>query len=95
MNLLESRSGVYGQWSFFHLFKSVAPDENEQRIRIRFMERHTMLPVKGVYFLLLVYYLYFSSWPELDNVRWTLFQTIQFIRALLMTLSCAWILKME
>jgi len=26
---------------------------------------------------LLVYYLYFSSWPELDNVRWTLFQTIQ------------------
>tara|TARA_B100001142_G_scaffold247743_1_gene247530 strand:- start:1110 stop:2354 length:1245 start_codon:yes stop_codon:yes gene_type:complete len=36
-----------------------------------------MLPVKAVYFLLLVYYLYFSSWPELDNVRWTLFQTIQ------------------
>jgi signal transduction histidine kinase len=59
------------------LFRSVAPDENEQRVRIRFMERHTMLPVKAVYFLLLVYYLYFSSWPELDNVRWTLFQTIQ------------------
>ena len=77
MNLFESRSGGYGQLSFFQLFRSVAPDENEQRVRIRFMERHTMLPVKAVYFLLLVYYLYFSSWPELDNVRWTLFQTIQ------------------
>ena len=77
MDSSESRSGGYGQLSFFHLFRSVAPDENEQRVRIRFMERHTMLPVKAVYFLLLVYYLYFSSWPELDNVRWTLFQTIQ------------------
>ena len=77
MNSFESRSGGYGQLSFFQLFRSVAPDENEQRVRIRFMERHTMLPVKAVYFLLLVYYLYFSSWPELDNVRWTLFQTIQ------------------
>ena len=77
MDSYESRSGGYGQLSFFHLFRSVAPDENEQRVRIRFMERHTMLPVKAVYFLLLVYYLYFSSWPELDNVRWTLFQTIQ------------------
>ena len=77
MESFESRSGGYGQLLFFHLFRSVAPDENEQRVRIRFMERHTMLPVKAVYFLLLVYYLYFSSWPELDNVRWTLFQTIQ------------------
>ena len=77
MDSFESRSGGYGQLSLFHLFRSVAPDENEQRVRIRFMERHTMLPVKAVYFLLLVYYLYFSSWPELDNVRWTLFQTIQ------------------
>ena len=77
MDSFESRTGGYGQLSFFHLFRSVAPDENEQRVRIRFMERHTMLPVKAVYFLLLVYYLYFSSWPELDNVRWTLFQTIQ------------------
>ena len=77
MDSIESKSGGHGQLSFFHLFRSVAPDENEQRVRIRFMERHTMLPVKAVYFLLLVYYLYFSSWPELDNVRWTLFQTIQ------------------
>ena len=63
MDSFESRSGGYGQLSFFHLFRSVAPDDNEQRVRIRFMERHTMLPVKAVYFQLLVYYLYFSSWP--------------------------------
>ena len=77
MTSSESRIGVQNWWSFLQLFRSVAPDENEQRIRIRFMERNTMLLVKAVYFILLVYYLYFSSWPELDGVRWTLFQTIQ------------------
>ena len=77
MTSSESRIGVQNWWSFLQLFRSVAPDENEQRVRIRFMERNTMLPVKAVYFILLVYYLYFSSWPELDGVRWTLFQTIQ------------------
>ena len=77
MTSSESRIGIQNWWSFLQLFRSVAPDENEQRVRIRFMERNTMLPVKAVYFILLVYYLYFSSWPELDGVRWTLFQTIQ------------------
>ncbi|MEE2615206.1 MAG: ATP-binding protein [Verrucomicrobiota bacterium] len=77
MTLNESRTSSQNWWPLLHLFKSVAPDENEQRIRIRFMERHTMLPVKAVYFILLVYYLYFSSWPESDGVRWKLFQTIQ------------------
>ena len=77
MTSSESRIGVQNWWSFLQLFRSVAPDENEQRVRILFMERNTMLPVKAVYFILLVYYLYFSSWPELDGVRWTLFQTIQ------------------
>ncbi len=77
MALNEINAVASGRGLLFHLFKSVAPDDNEQRIRIRFMERHTMLPVKAVYFILLVYYLYFSSWPELDNVRYTLFQTIQ------------------
>ncbi len=48
-------------WRLSQLFRSVAPDEGEQRIRIRFMERHTMLPVKAVYFLVLIYYLYFSE----------------------------------
>ena len=64
-------------WRLSQLFRSVAPDEGEQRIRIRFMERHTMLPVKAVYFLVLIYYLYFSDWSEPDTVRWTLFRTIQ------------------
>ncbi len=77
MTSSDSRIGVQNWWSFLQLFRSVAPDENEQRVRVRFMERNTMLPVKAVYFILLVYYLYFSSWPELDGVRWTLFQTIQ------------------
>jgi len=77
MPLIESKADGQDKWAFFHLFRSVAPDENEQRVRICFMERNTMLPVKAVYFILLVYYLYFSSWPELDDVRWTLFQTIQ------------------
>ena len=77
MTLNESRTGIQDWRSVFHLFKSVAPDENEQRVRIRFMERNTMLPVKAVFFILLVYYLYFSSWPESDGVRWKLFQTIQ------------------
>ena len=61
MTSSESRIGVQNWWSFLQLFRSVAPDENEQRVRILFMERNTMLPVKAVYFILLVYYLYFSS----------------------------------
>ena len=64
-------------WRMSQLFSSIAPDEGEQRIRIQFMERHTMLPVKAVYFLVLIYYLYFSDWSEPDTVRWTLFRTIQ------------------
>ena len=39
-----------GWWRMSQLFSSIAPDEGEQRIRIQFMERHTMLPVKAVYF---------------------------------------------
>ena len=42
------------------------------------MERGTVLPVKAVYFLVLIFYLYFE-WPEMDSdrVRWTLLRTIQ------------------
>ena len=38
-----------------------------------------MLPVKAVYFLVLIFYLYFIEWPEMDSdrVRWTLLRTIQ------------------
>jgi signal transduction histidine kinase len=43
------------------------------------MERSTVLPVKAVYFLVLIFYLYFIEWPEMDSdrVRWTLLRTIQ------------------
>ncbi len=44
------------------------------------MERNTILPVKVVYFLVLIFYLYFIEWPEMidaDRVRWTLLRTIQ------------------
>ena len=61
------------------MFRSVAPDDGSQRARIRFMERRTVLPVKAVYFLVLIFYLYFIEWPEMDSdrVRWTLLRTIQ------------------
>jgi len=67
-------------WRLSQLFKSVAPDDGSQRARIRFMERNTILPVKVVYFLVLIFYLYFIEWPEMidaDRVRWTLLRTIQ------------------
>ena len=67
-------------WRLSQLFRSVAPDEGEQRIRIRFMERHTMLPVKAVYFLVLIYYLYFSdgqaghrSVDAVSHIQWFFF----------------------
>ena len=61
------------------MFRSVAPDDGSQRSRIRFMERNTVLPVKAVYFLVLIAYLYFDQWPEMDadRIRWTLLRTIQ------------------
>ena len=66
-------------WRLSQLFKSIAPDDGSQRARIRFMERSTVLPVKAVYFLVLIFYLYFIEWPEMDSdrVRWTLLRTIQ------------------
>ena len=66
-------------WRLSQLFKSIAPDDGSQRERIRFMERNTVLPVKAVYFLVLIFYLYFTDWPEMDDdrVRWTLLRTIQ------------------
>ena len=66
-------------WRLSQLFRSIAPDDSSQRARIRFMERSTVLPVKAVYFLVLIFYLYFIEWPEMDSdrVRWTLLRTIQ------------------
>ena len=44
-------------WRLSQLFKSVAPDDGSQRARIQFMERNTVLPVKAVYFLVLILHL--------------------------------------
>ena len=41
---------------------SRAPDFGQQATRIRTVERHIILPVKGAIMLLLVVYLFFSNW---------------------------------
>src|SRR5437899_10110264 len=41
---------------------SRAPDFGQQATRIRTVERHIIMPVKGVIMLLLVVYLFFSNW---------------------------------
>ena len=62
-------------WRLSQLFRSVAPDDGSQRSRIRFMERSTVLPVKAVYFLVLIFYLYFGEWSPVDAPRrhWPVF----------------------
>ncbi len=85
-------------WRLSQLFSTVAPDDEEQRVRIQFMERHTMLPVKAVYFLVLIYYLYFSDWSEPDTVRWTLFRTIQwffFLCLIVNTVIAVMLIRMD
>ena len=57
-----------------------------------------MLPVKAVYFLVLIYYLYFSDWSEPETVRWTLFRTIQwffFLCLLVNTAIAVMLLRMD
>ena len=57
-----------------------------------------MLPVKAVYFLVLIYYLYFSDWSEPDTVRWTLFRTIQwffFLCLIVNTVIAVMLIRMD
>ena len=79
MSVLKDKKTWVDWWRLLQLFRSVAPDDGSQRSRIRFMERNTVLPVKAVYFLVLIAYLYFDQWPEMDadRIRWTLLRTIQ------------------
>lgn len=79
MSVLKDKKTWVDWWRLSQLFRSVAPDDGSQRSRIRFMERNTVLPVKAVYFLVLIAYLYFDQWPEMDadRIRWTLLRTIQ------------------
>lgn len=47
---------------FFDFWMAGAPDQEEQRRRVMFMERNIMLPVKGFICVILLYYLFFSNW---------------------------------
>lgn len=54
------------RWSIFEKFRSLleetSPPSEQLVQRLRSVERDVILPVKGVFVLILVYYLYFSSW---------------------------------
>ncbi len=56
------------RWSsfapFLELLKETAPPSEQMALRLKSMERNVILPVKGVFVLIITYYLYFSSWFE-------------------------------
>ena len=46
------------------LLEETAPPPEQMALRLRLMERDVILPVKGVFVLILIYSLYFSPWFE-------------------------------
>ncbi len=44
------------------LFQTTAPPPDQQALRLQSVERDVVLPVKAVYFLILLHYFYFSRW---------------------------------
>jgi len=48
------------------LLEETAPPQEQMARRLRLMERDVILPVKGVFVLILIYNLYFSRWFEGD-----------------------------
>ncbi len=56
------------RWHFIRtwgdLLKETAPPPEQMALRLRMMERGVILPVKGVFILILIYNLYFSRWFE-------------------------------
>ena len=59
------RSAFFRTPDWFRLpewLSSRAPDFGQQATRIRTVERHIIMPVKGAIMLLLVVYLFFSNW---------------------------------
>ena len=46
------------------LLRETSPPAEQMSLRLRVMERDVVLPVKGVFVLILIYNLYFSSWFE-------------------------------
>ena len=66
------------RWSSFQpildLLKETAPPTEQMALRLKLMERDVILPVKGVFVLIITYYLYFSSWFEDVTLPQTLAQ---------------------
>jgi signal transduction histidine kinase len=74
------------------LLKETAPPSEQVALRLKLMERDVILPVKGVFVLIITYYLYFSSWFEDISLPQTVAQqTIErfFIIYLLVNLGVA------
>src|SRR5262245_66073263 len=46
------------------LLEETSPSAEQMALRLRIMERDVILPVKGVFILILIYNLYFSNWFE-------------------------------
>jgi hypothetical protein len=49
---------------FRELLRETAPSQEQMAARLRTVEKDVMLPVKGVFVAILLYYLYFSRWFE-------------------------------
>ena len=57
------------RWSILRAV-NVAPDPDQERFRIRILEREIGLPVKAIVIVVLFYYLFFSHWfEEVANIR--------------------------
>jgi signal transduction histidine kinase len=58
------------RWQAVHklreLLEETAPPPEQMALRLRLMERDVILPVKGVFVLILIYSFYFSPWFEGD-----------------------------
>ena len=55
----------WGTWQRLRdLLEETSPPAEQMALRLRVMERDVILPVKGVFVLILIYNLYFSSWFE-------------------------------
>ena len=55
-------------WSIVHklreLLEETSPPPEQLALRLRLMERDVILPVKGVFVFILIYYFYFANWFE-------------------------------
>src|SRR2546425_5657837 len=69
---------------------SRAPDFGQQATRIRTVERHIIMPVKGAIMLLLVVYLFFSNWfDEVYTYREAVLLTVRLFFLIYVTINLA------